>query len=349
MANEELGNHYKAVGDLGKAFEAYSRMRQEISVSKHIMDVSHNLIDVAVEQKNWIAVTSNTQKIRSAMTSAEEDKALQPFVCTAEGLAAMDGGDYYEAAIKFLETDAGMGAKFNTVISPNDVAIYGGLCALATMERDELHKRVLENSNFRTYLEMEPHIRRAITFFVNSRYTSCLSILEDYRADYLLDIHLRKHVDELYTLVRSKSIVQYFIPFSCVTLDSLNAAFAAPGKTVDKELADMIRRKELDARIDTENRLLTSVPSLPRVALQSSALAAAREYEQEARRRIQHMNIQSAELGIPYWRQATGQGKEGGGVYGAGVEGMLEGGGGGGGNGGSIGRRLGQITGGGIW
>jgi COP9 signalosome complex subunit 1 len=123
------------------------------------------------------------------------------------------------------------------------------------MDRNDLHKKVLENSNFRTYLELEPHIRRAITFFVNSRYSACLGILEAYRADYLLDIHLHKHVDDLYYMVRSKSIVQYFIPFSCVTLDSLNSAFAAPGKTIDKELSQMIQRKELDARIDTQNRV----------------------------------------------------------------------------------------------
>lgn len=45
-------------------------------------------------------------------------------------------------------------------------------------------------------------------------------------------------------------------------------------------------------------QLLTSVPSAPRAALQSSALAAAKEYEREARRRIQHMNINGADLQI---------------------------------------------------
>jgi COP9 signalosome complex subunit 1 len=255
MANEDLGKHYQATGDLGKAFEAYSRMRQDVSVAKHIMEISRSLIEVAIEQRNWIAVTSNVAKIRGAMLSSEDDKVLQPYLCAAEGLSCLDSGDYYNASISFLGTDAGMGQKYSSVISPNDVAVYGGLCALATMERNELHTRVLENSNFRTYLELEPHIRRAINFFVNSRYSACLSIIEDYRADYLLDVHLQKHVDELYHLIRSKSIVQYFIPFSCVTLDSLNAAFAAPGKTIDKELAVMIQRKDLDARIDTQNRV----------------------------------------------------------------------------------------------
>jgi COP9 signalosome complex subunit 1 len=229
-------------------------MRQDVSIAKHIIDISKHLIEVAVEQKNWVAVSSNVQKIKGVM-SPEDEIFLQPYLCTTDGLALMDSGEYYNAALRFLQTQSGMGPTCNTIISPNDVAVYGGLCALATMERNELHTQVLENSNFRTYLELEPHIRRAITFFVNSRYSACLGILEAYRTDYWLDVHLQRHIDDLYHLVRSKSIVQYFIPFSCVTLDSLNAAFMPAGKTIDKELALMIQRKDLEARIDTQNRV----------------------------------------------------------------------------------------------
>jgi COP9 signalosome complex subunit 1 len=255
MGNEDLGRHFLAIGELAKAFEAFSRMRQDVSIPKHIVDVSRHLIEVGIEQRNWIAVVSNAQKIKGVQSAFSEDKSTQQYLAAADGLASMDIGEYYTAALHFLSTEAGMGSSCNTIVSPNDIAIYGGLCALASMDRNDLHKKVLENSNFRTYLELEPHIRRAITFFVNSRYSACLGILEAYRADYLLDIHLHKHVDELYYMVRSKSIVQYFIPFSCVTLDSLNSAFAAPGKTIDKELSQMIQRKELDARIDTQNRV----------------------------------------------------------------------------------------------
>jgi COP9 signalosome complex subunit 1 len=45
-------------------------------------------------------------------------------------------------------------------------------------------------------------------------------------------------------------------------------------------------------------QLLTSVPSAPRSTLQGDALKTAKEYEREARRRIQHMNIAGAELEI---------------------------------------------------
>lgn len=255
MGNEELGLHYQEVGDLPRAFEAFSRMRQDAVAAKHISDVSRHLISVSMEQDQWLTVLSNVAKIQGVSQNPDEEKATQPYLKASEGLARMELGEYYLAARAFLAVDSGMGISCNTFMSPNDVATYGGLCALASMERGELQSRVLENSSFRTYLELEPHIRRAISFFVNSRYSSCLEILESYRADYLLDIHLRTHLEELYHQVRTKSIVQYFIPFSCVTLDSLNAAFAAPGTTVDKELSKMIERKELKGRIDTRNRV----------------------------------------------------------------------------------------------
>ena len=258
MGNEDLGNHYQAIGDLPKAFDSFSRMRQDVSMAHHIIEICKHIIEVAIEQKNWIAVNSNVQKIRGVLGTPMDDPFLQPYLCATEGLSLMDAGEYYNAALRFLTTEAGMSSTSNSVVSPNDIAVYGGLCALATMERSELHTQVLENSDFRHYLELEPHIRRAITFFVNSRYSACLGILEAYRTDYWLDIHLQKHIDDIYHLVRSKCIVQYFIPFSCVTLDSLNAAFMPAGKTIDKELAMMIQRKELEARIDTQNRVCDS-------------------------------------------------------------------------------------------
>ncbi|RFU31950.1 hypothetical protein B7463_g4344, partial [Scytalidium lignicola] len=298
MGNEDLGKHYQGIGNLTLAAEAFGRMRQDISVARHIVDVSKYLIEIGIEQRNWFSVTSNVQKIRSVPSSDEEEKAIQPYLCAADGLAHVYMQDYQQAARDFLNTEPGMGLSCNTILSPNDIAIYGGLCALATMNRNELTSRVLENANFRTYLELEPHIRRAISSFVNGRYSACLNILESYRADYLLDIHLAEHVDYLYQLVRSKSIVQYFIPFSCVTLDSLDQAFGVPGKSLDEELVSMIRSGQLDARVDTQDRLLTSIPSAPRSALQQSSLVTARRYEREARLRIQHMNIVSADLEI---------------------------------------------------
>lgn len=341
MGNEDLGKHYEATGQLALAFEAYSRMRQDISMPRHVIDVSKHIIEVSIERKEYIAVLSNVQKMRGTVLGPDDEKVIKPFCHAAEGIAQMHAGQYAAAAQTFLQTPPGMGLTYNTIVSPNDIAVYGGLCALATIDRNKLQKTVLENSDFRTYLEMEPHIRRAIQAFVGSKYSACLEILESYKSDYLLDIHLQKHVDELYTRVRSKSIVQYFIPFSCVTFETLHKNFAPPGKNIEKELAEMIKCGELDARIDLvakvhlfpiilklfqllhfpfaqfimltySDQTLISTPKANRQEIQQEALKTAKQVEREARQHLLRMNIIASDMEVKSHREGGRRGMGGG-------------------------------------
>ncbi|KAI9771893.1 MAG: hypothetical protein M1840_001663 [Geoglossum simile] len=298
MGKEDLGSHYFAIGDLGAAKNAYTGMRDYCTTPKHILDMCLKLIVVGIEQANWMSVQSNVMKIRSLQRSADEEAQVQPILSTSMGLAHLATGNYREASLSFITTNATLSSRFSQVISPNDVAIYGGLCALASMDRNELQSKVLDNTYFRHFLELEPHIRRAISFFCNSKYSQCLGTLEAYRKDYLLDIHLQRHVTELYYCVRSKSIVQYFIPFSCVALDSMAQAFVTNEESLENELIEMIQRGILDARIDTQNKLLTSKPTNLRTTAHQDALLMAKKYEQTARLRLMRMNIVSAGLEV---------------------------------------------------
>jgi COP9 signalosome complex subunit 1 len=44
-------------------------------------------------------------------------------------------------------------------MSPQEVAIYGALCALASFDRSELKTRVIDSIQFREYLELVPEVR----------------------------------------------------------------------------------------------------------------------------------------------------------------------------------------------
>lgn len=48
---------------------------------------------------------------------------------------------------------------YNDVIAPQDIAIYGGLCALATFDRSELSAKVIEDVAFKQFLELVPDTR----------------------------------------------------------------------------------------------------------------------------------------------------------------------------------------------
>jgi len=62
----------------------------------------------------------------------------------AAGLAELASRKYKSAAKYFLQANFDH-CDFADMISPNNVAIYGGLCALATFDRDELQKNVISS------------------------------------------------------------------------------------------------------------------------------------------------------------------------------------------------------------
>lgn len=256
MGNEDLGKHLEAVGELSQAYDAYSKCRADVSTAKHIIEVGMHLARLAVYRRDWSAVVANVNKINGLHTTDGGDKSLPTLCSILYGISQLGQAKYSEAARSFLQVDPSVSASlYDEYISPNDIAIHGGLLALATMSRTEL-SGVLDNSSFRTYLELEPHIRRAISQFVNGKYSACLAILESYRSDYLLDLYLHPHVKHLYNEIRGKCIYHFLQPFSCVTIDNLNAAFASPGGSIDAELVEMIRSGRLEARIDSIDRVL---------------------------------------------------------------------------------------------
>ena len=309
MGNEDLGLHYHQIGDLVSASKAYTRMRDYCTTPIHIASMLLKIINVAIERGDWLSVQSNVQRLRNQQSKPEEQAKNQPKMSAALGLSQLHLNSYMDAANSFLSTDPSLGDSFNEALTSNDVAVYGGLCALASMDRNELQRRVLENSSFRNFLELEPHIRRAISFFCNFKFQPCLEILEAYRTDYLLDIHLQRHVSILFSRIRTKSIEQYIIPFSRVTLDSMAKVFApavvagqpSPTDTNSpfvQELIQLIQDGVLDARIDLEKMVLVSNQTDLRTEVQRAALDSMQSFSQEAHLRLLRTNIVRAGLEV---------------------------------------------------
>lgn len=297
MAYEDLGNLHYETGDLPAASKAYSRMRDYCTTPNHITSMLFKMVNVAVERGDWMSVQSNVHRLRSSQTKPDDTAKNQSKITAASALSQMHQGQYVEAANSFLSVPMDLGDTYNEIITPNDVAVYGGLCALASMTRDELQEKVLGNQTFRGFLELEPHIRRAIAFFCNFKFRQCLEILDAYRPDYLLDIHLQRHIPTLYKRIRTKSIQQYMIPFSRVTLETMAKIFApevigGEARPTDisspfiQELVGLIQDGVLNARIDMEKGLLVSNQTDVRAELQRTTLESLREFNQEAHLRI---------------------------------------------------------------
>jgi COP9 signalosome complex subunit 1 len=291
-------------------------------------------INVAVDRGDWLGVQSNVLRLRNSQFKPEDAAKNKAKMSASMGLSQLATGAYHDAATSFVSTDPSLGDNYKEVISANDVAVYGGLCSLAVMSRSDLH-RVLDNQSFRSFLELEPHIRRAISFFCSSKFRQCLDILEAYRADYLLDLHLQRHVPVLYARIRTRAIQQYVIPYSRVNLNAMAKVFS-PGEAVTNsdgvtnatspfvlDLIELIEVGALDARIDLEMGVLVSKEVDPRAEVHESALESVKEYINAAHIQLLRMNILHAGLEVPAPNMGSGGGgTEGGGKL-SGVEGVF--------------------------
>jgi len=180
-------------GDFNNALRAYVKARDYCQTNQHVIDMCLNVIKASIELGNFAHVLSYVAKAEQSGSWAQtkegaekapvsaSDRVVIAKLNAASGLANLDSRKYKQAAKKFLEVSPDLGNHFNDVIAPIDIAVYGALCALATYDRSELKKKVIENADFKNFTELIPDIRDIINDFYNSKYGSCLEKLARFK------------------------------------------------------------------------------------------------------------------------------------------------------------------------
>merc|ERR1719336_1198688 len=154
------------------------------------------------------------------------------------------------AAKQFLEANLDY-CECPDLMSPHNVAVYGGLTALATFDRAELHKLVISSSQFKLFLELEPQLREVIQCFYDSRYGQCLKLLDELKDNFLLDIYLAPHVQNLFSQIRNRGLIQYFSPYMSADLHKMAESFNTNVANLENELMKLILDGSIQARIDS--------------------------------------------------------------------------------------------------
>eukprot|EP00027_Filamoeba_sp_ATCC50430_P017206 CAMPEP_0168568636 /NCGR_PEP_ID=MMETSP0413-20121227/15686_1 /TAXON_ID=136452 /ORGANISM="Filamoeba nolandi, Strain NC-AS-23-1" /LENGTH=419 /DNA_ID=CAMNT_0008600991 /DNA_START=146 /DNA_END=1405 /DNA_ORIENTATION=- len=281
LGQHELGDFHYNRGDLNSALKCYVKTRDYCTTPKHIIQMCLHVIRASIELGNYAHVVNYVAK--AEQTSDVSDKVVVAKLKIAAGLAQLQNRKYKLAARKFLETTIDLGSNYNDVIAPQDVAVYGGLCALATFDRSELKKKVIDSTTFRPFLELTPEVRELITDFYASKYASCLKYLDRLRNGLLLDIFLHEHVEVLYQKIRNKALVQYFSPFTSVDLNLMAEAFNTNVPGLEKELTRLIMDGSIQARIDSHNKRLYARQTDQRSATFQKTLEMGQEYQDNSK------------------------------------------------------------------
>lgn len=261
--HDDLGDHYLDCGDLGNALKCYSRARDYSTSGKHVVNMCLNVIKVSVYLQNWTHVLTYVAKAENApefpdAQGKDNNQSIITKLKVAAGLAALAMRKYKMAAKHFLQASLDH-CDCPELLSPGNVALYGGLCALATFDRHELQKQVIFSSSFKLFLELEPQLRDIIFKFYESKYASCLKLLDEIRDNILLDMYIAPHVNTLYTQIRNRALIQYFSPYLSADMRRMAVAFNRSVPALEDELMQLILDGQIQARIDSHNKVQTNI------------------------------------------------------------------------------------------
>jgi COP9 signalosome complex subunit 1 len=257
--HDDLGDHYLDCGDLTNALKCYSRARDYCTSPKLLVDMCLNVIRVSIYLQNWSHVSSYVSKGETTLQLVESTKENPPPVLTklraAAGLADLACSKYKTAAKFFLQAVFDH-VDFPELLSANNIATYGALCALATFDRQELHRYIISSSTFKLFLETEPQLRDILYQFYNSKYASCLKLLDSLKDNFLLDLYLADHISALFAQIRSRALCQYFSPYLSVDMHKMASSFNTTIAVLEDELMQLILDGRISARIDSHNKVL---------------------------------------------------------------------------------------------
>ncbi|XP_076459503.1 COP9 signalosome complex subunit 1-like [Babylonia areolata] len=292
--HDDLGDHYLECGDLTNALKCYSRARDYCTSPKHVINMCLNVIKVSVYLQNWSHVLSYVNKAESTPedTGGKEpgQNVMSRLKCAA-GLAHLANTKYKTAAKHFLQISFDH-CDFPELLSPANVATYGTLCALASFDRLELQNNFITSPSFKQFLELEPQLRDVLHNFYNSKYASCLKMLADIRDNLLLDIYLAPHVPALYAEIRNRALCQYFSPYLSADMHKMASAFNTTVGALEDELMLLILDDQINARIDSHNKILYAKDIDQRSSTFEKSLAVGRDYQ----RRTQALILRAAVL-----------------------------------------------------
>jgi len=181
----------------------------------------------------------------------------------------------------------------NDLATISDIVMYISLCSLATMERDRFCTDVIENPDFREWLEREDcaTMKRLVESVFNCHWSVAWNTLLEVETSAKYDKFLGKHVPGMMQTIRSKILLQYFKPYQRVKFDTMGKEFGVDPLLLEDAFLRLIESQKLNARIDGINHELVRYLPDNRVNAFESTTESGDKFDMWARRDVFYANI----------------------------------------------------------
>ncbi|KAJ4490051.1 26S proteasome subunit RPN7-domain-containing protein [Lentinula aciculospora] len=331
MGHRDLAEFSRSIGDYPSALKHWTKSREFCTTSQHVLAGCLSTIELLIEQRNYSHLptyvfkaeaalealsssAANATKAENATSAGSSRKAtssmtpdreiLQSKLDFATALGQLNQSNYERAAYHFLRLSSGTGSGgglgdwFGKLVSPGDIAIYGSVCALASLSRSAFKAQVLENLSFGVYIEQEPHVREMIEAYMASNFKGVLETLGKYSTRHTIDIHLYPHLTTLNSLTRNRLVSLYFAPFSSIKLDRMAQAFGWSVAETEDYVVGLVRSGDISGRVDSRAKVLQVRKTDHRAELFARAIKIGVEMSKTNNKLLYRIKLQQAELVI---------------------------------------------------
>jgi len=280
LAFQRMGDFQYERGDMEAAHKAYARMKDYCTTAEHATDMCLKAALVLIDMGSFEAASIYLARGDPSGTADTQSKARLGAV---SGLLLLREGRFKEAAAKLCHLPEALGVSFNTITCNYDVAIYGTLCALASLHRAGIRAELLESaiSKMKPFHEAAPIARKLAQSYCSGDFKALFDGLASMRSTMLCDMYAGRHFDAIVTRIKERVAVQYFRPYETADMGRLVLDLGLPESEVSEMVGRLVADGDIPARIDAQTGTLHRLKCNERQQLMKEVLNISEAHAQE--------------------------------------------------------------------
>lgn len=242
-----------ATGKTDEAIRAWQNTREFASTLDHQTTVTIESAKLFQAAGKWMQMASYLQRAmtnlsKSSKATTDDVMAMTIQADFGEGRwAAVVGGLGTLKYDDIMKSDA---IKIGA-LTAKDIAVYITLAGLATLPRDELKQKVIDNEEVGKFLVYAPECFRILQSHNRSNYGESLGELQKLYAVALFDPAISLQVNKIKNQILEGTIVLYIQPFVSASLETMAQALQIGSvNNLKKMLIKLIEKETISYRID---------------------------------------------------------------------------------------------------
>ena len=254
LAYNDLGDFFSRRGLLSEAFKTYLRARDYCSTSNQTAELGFNIVRIAIDDKDYRNAKMHITKLEQL---CKDDSYLSNRFKLLRAIIMIHDSDYLSAAMDLISIESTTSyVNITDTMAPEDITLYAVICSIASLDRANIKRNLLENPQFKNCLDLTPWCMILLNYYINGEYALLFSFLNDLKPQLMLDIHLSGEINKLFSSIKEKSISQYLAPYSTVNLNKMSEIMQLDASSLEDLIAVMITDKKLSYVIDSESKIL---------------------------------------------------------------------------------------------